>query len=40
MKILGQMSQPWGQNMLKNRYKSPPIATAFYLYFGFYSDLG
>ena len=26
MKILGQMPQPWGQNMLTNRYKSPPIA--------------
>ena len=25
MKILGQMPQPWGQNMLTNRYKSPPI---------------
>ena len=26
MKILGQMPQPWGQIMLTNRYKSPPIA--------------
>ena len=26
MKILGQMPQPWGQDMLTNRYKSPPIA--------------
>ena len=26
MKILGQMPQPWGQIMLTNSYKSPPIA--------------
>ena len=26
MKILGQMPQPWGQNKLTNRYKSPPVA--------------
>ena len=25
IKILGQMPQPWGQIMLTNRYKSPPI---------------
>ena len=26
MKIYGQMPQPWGQIMLTNRYKSPPVA--------------
>ena len=24
--ILGQMPQPWGQIMLTDRYKSPPIS--------------
>ena len=26
MEIYGQMPQPWGQIMLTNRYKSPPVA--------------